>query len=169
MSNYKIGIFEESQQKALLEACKSETEYLAIWIFMRLGMHPKNYGELKIADLDIHNYIHWDRVKNKCRRHEMLPEDIADRLKKYLKWTCRPKGRTQLWGIVRAVGERIGIGGLSPMSLRKTFCIQLLREYEGHQDKLDMVAKRMGCKRETVIQNYIELDGWEKLSKKKRR
>ena len=38
-----------------------------------------------------------------------------------------------------------------------------IRDIIYHMSNIDLVTKRMGCNRQTVIQNYIDLLQWEKL------
>jgi len=164
MGKYKEAIFDEKIQMSLLEACETDKEYIIVWMFINTGIHSKDLGGLKVKNIDGHNIL-WRRAKNKKPRREMLPDDIMDRLIKFLNNKRRPKSRTSYLLIVQEIGDRIGLDHLSPMSLRHTFCINLLQEYGNHPQCIDFVAKRMGCSRDVVVQNYIDLHQWVKLGR----
>ena len=167
MGEYKKAIFDYKDQEKLLKVCRSDTEFIVIWMFLNTGIHPKDLGKLTMKNIKDDEDISWKRVKNKKPRRETLPNDIMEKLKSFLRNKRRPKSRIAHYYIVRDVGRRIGFKGIiSPMSLRHTFCINLLREYGTHPQAIDFVAKRMGCSRETVIQNYIDLQQWERIGKK---
>ena len=167
MGEYKKAIFDYKDQKKLLKASRSDTEFIVIWMFLNTGIHPKDLGKLTMKDIKDDDDVSWKRVKNKKPRRETLPCDVMDKLKRFLKNKRRPKSRIAYYYIVRDAGERASLKGIiSPMSLRHTLCVNLLREYDNHPQAIDFVAKRMGCSREVVIQNYIDLKQWEKIGKK---
>lgn len=164
MGKYKMAIFDKKKQDKLLPNCDNDREYVIIWMFLNTGIHPKDLGGLKLKNLD-ENFVIWKRAKNQKARREMIPDDIMKKLTKYVKWNARPKSRVYYWGVCKKVGERSGLKAVSPMTLRHTFCINLLREYANHPTTIDLVAKRMGCDRGVVIQNYLDLEQWTQLKK----
>jgi integrase len=163
VGHYKQAIFDKAVQQRLLDACEGDKEYVVTWMFLNTGIHPKNLGELKIENLSGQT-LAWKRAKNARPRREMLPEELCTRLTRFLRWRGRPKSRVAYFQIIKRVGDRAGIPNVSPMTLRHTFCINLLREYGAHPQTIDFVAKRMGCSRDVVIQNYIDLGQWEQLN-----
>lgn len=165
-SQSKQAIFDPKIQGKLLGAADPETERPAIWLMMRAGMHPQNIVKLKSSNL-VHDFQGWwlqyERVKNERMRRELLPNDIGEMLSAWLRGRGRPGTRQAYWVIARRVGLRIGLEGISPMTLRHTACITFLRELKGHPERLWLVAGRMGCHPETVRQNYLDLAQWEKM------
>ena len=170
MGEYKKAIFDYKDQEKLLNSCESDKEYIILWLFLNTGMHPKDLGELTLKNIKNEEDISWKRAKNDKPRRETLPEDVMEKLKVFLKIKRRPKSRVAYYYIVRDVGARAKLksikGTISPMTLRHTLCINLLREYGDHPQAIDFVAKRMGCSREVVIQNYLDLQQWEKIRRK---
>lgn len=164
----KKAIFDQNEQQRLLACCKTDTEFIIIWTFMNTGIHPSDFGKLKEKNIDDQNYLEYHRVKNDNPLSKLLSPKSVEKLKKFLRWNNRPKSRTQLWQIVHNVGKRAGFSYLSPLTLRKTFCIELLRKYKDHPQCFDIVSKEMGCTREVVIQNYLDLQQWKDVYRKKR-
>jgi len=159
-----LAIFEEKDQKALLGACESDNEFIPIWLMMRLGMHPSDVSQARQKFKFEGNWLMWKRAKNQKPRRELISRDIMPRLKRWLE-RGRKNSRVAYFQLVRRIGARGGHPEYSPMTLRHTYCLQELRGFV-HQkrppvDFIALVAQRMGCSREVVMQNYIDLTQWE--------
>jgi len=157
----KIAIFDPKKREKIVGSCETNNEFVVIWLFMNTGMHPKDVKGLKPKNLDDDDWLQWKRAKNAQPRRELLPKDIAIKVRQFLSNKKRPKNRTSYWEICKDIGTRSGIKALSPMSLRHTFCILELKRLQDHPDKLDLVAMKMGCSKKVVMQNYLDLLAWE--------
>lgn len=163
----KRAIFEPRDQAALLGACESDSEYIPIWLMMKCGMHPSDVaqGSKKIKLKG--KYIEWLRAKNSNPRHELVPQDLIDRLAKWLR-VGRKLTREGYWHLVGRVGERVGHPEYSPLTLRHTFGTEMLKFYMAKDkpppDVFDLVARKMGCTEKVVKGNYIDLQDWERAS-----
>jgi hypothetical protein len=65
--------------------------------------------------------------------------------------------------LTKRVGDRAGLAGVSPMTLRHTACLNFLRKNRGHNDRLFLVAAKMGCSVQVVAQNYTDMESWEAM------
>ena len=163
----KRAIFDPKEQAALLGVCEGDREYIPIWLMMRCGMHPSDVSKaskkLKVKG----RYIEWERAKNAEDRHEIVPDDIMDRLKKWLK-KGRKLTREGYWHLVGRVGARVGHPEYSPLTLRHTFGTEMLKFYMQKEkpppDVFDLVARKMGCTEAVVKNNYVDLQDWERAS-----
>ena len=163
----KLAIFGETTQNALLGACQeSDNEYIPIWLMMRCGMHPHDVSHAKDKFRFNGQFLEWKRAKNSKLRREIVPKDVLPRLVRWHK-EGRKLSRVGYNLLVHRVGERIGHSEYSPLSLRHTFGLQELRRYMHMKppppDFIALVAQKMGCRRETVQQYYIDIDQWERL------
>ena len=162
----KIAIFDETEQAALLGVCESDQEYVPMWLMMRCGMHPSDVSRAKEKLRFNGDFIEWKRAKNSKPRREIVPKDVRPRLEK---WLTKGRHITRVGYnlLVSRIGERIGHSEYSPMTLRHTFCLQQLRYFMGMDppppDFIGLVATKMGCTREVVYQNYLDLAQWEGL------
>lgn len=162
----KSAIFDPTDQAALLGVCESDNEFVPIWLMMRCGMHPSDITNARTKFTFNNNILMWKRAKNSNPRREMIPPDTLVRLETWFR-RGRKLERSSLFRLVRRVGERVGHHEYSPMTLRHTFCLEQLRYYNSlprpPPDFISLVAKKMGCTRDVVVQNYIDLTDWEKL------
>jgi integrase len=163
----KLAIFEEQEQNALLGACQeNDNEYIPIWLMLRCGMHPSDISKAKDKFRFNGQFLEWKRAKNSKPRREIVPKDVMPRLVKWLK-KGRKLTRVGYYQLVQRVGTRVGHPEYSPMTLRHTFGLQELRKFMRQKppppDFIGLVAKKMGCDREVVMQNYIDLTQWENL------
>lgn len=162
----KAAIFDPAKQAALLTACVEEEEWCTVWIILNTGMHPKNLVRLGPSNVDVKSgewFLQYQRVKNDKARRYMLPPDVGERLRVFVAKRKRVQSTKGVWGIVKRVGARVGMPDVSPLSLRHTFCINLLREH----DDIHLVAQEMGCSVQVVMRNYADLHAWKKLRARK--
>ena len=163
----KLAIFEKSDQLALLAACeianggRGDPEFVPIWLMMRCGMHPSDISDAKDIIKINGQFIEWRRAKNEEPRRELVPKDVMPRLINWLK-KGRKLRRQGYFELVRRVGERVGHPEYSPMSLRHTFCDEMLEKYKDNPDPIRLVARLMGCSEEVVLDNYLSLDQWKR-------
>lgn len=162
----KLAIFNETEQSALLGACESDNEFIPVWLMMRCGMHPHDVSHARDKFRFNGQFLEWKRAKNTNPRREIIPKDILPRLKRWHK-ESRKLTRVGYNHLVHRIGERIDRPEYSPLNLRHTFGLQELRRFMKMNppppDFIGLVAQKMGCKRETVQQYYIDLDQWERL------
>lgn len=162
----KLAIFDQKEQAALLGVCESDNEFVPIWLMLRCGMHPADVARAKEKFTFQSNFLMWHRAKNQKPRRELVPEDVLPRIQRWLK-KGRKLTREGYFLLVRRMGARVGRPEYSPMTLRHTFCLECLRQYMRQKppppDFISLVAKRMGCGKEVVMQNYIDCSQWEGL------
>lgn len=162
----KLAIFDPTEQAALLGACESDAEYIPIFLMSRFGMHPSDVSTAQDKFRFNGQFLEWRRAKNSRLRRELVPEDILPRLQKWLK-QGRKLSRVGYNQLVHRVGTRVGHPEYSPLTLRHTFCLEELRRFMRQKppppDFIALVAQKMGCTREVVMQNYIDLMQWEGL------
>lgn len=163
---WKRGILDPLVEEKLLAAADPEAERPAIWIMMNCGLHPNNLITLTESSFQHDSsgwWLQFKRAKNARSRRDLLPDDIATSLIAWLARPDRPRTRQGVWKLVRRVGEHAGFEAnrISPMSLRHTTCIHLLRKFRQHPDRLKLVAIKMGCDEEIVAQNYVDMEEWE--------
>ena len=156
----KLAIFDPVAVQSIRDAAQTLTERVVVGLMLETGIHPKDLIGLDSLNLT-DGWLQWKRAKNSRPRRELLPSDLAKDLERWLRYKGRPRSRVQIWRIVKSIGDRVGIPGLCPMSLRHTFCIMLLRQYHGHPDRMLLTAHRMGCSIEVVAQSYLDLYQWE--------
>jgi len=158
----KKAVFDYKDQERIREACDTDRERVILMLMLDFGMHPKNLTELRPTHLD-DGWLHYARAKNKRPMDFLIHPDMIEALKDFLK---KPKRKERTYNLlVHEIGDRIGMPELSPMSLRKTTCINILRLY----DDIDFAATWMGCTRETVRHHYMMLKQWEAFLSAKQR
>ena len=165
-STAKRAILDPVVEQRILDAADPITERPAIWLMMKVGMHPENLIRLAGKNLQLDEQGHWlqfRRAKNDVPRRELLPQDIGEGLVRFLLRRGRPRTHQGYWEMARRIGKRARAGvEVTPMVLRHTACVNFLRQYRDHTDRLDLVAGRMGCARAIVIQNYLDMEEWER-------
>ncbi len=163
----KLAIFDPIEQNALLGACQSDNEYIPLWLMLNCGMHPSDVAKAKDKLSFQGQFLIYKRAKNEKPRREMIPKELIPRIQLWLK-KGKKRTRQGYYYLIKTIGKRIGHPEYTPMTLRHTFCINQLRYYNNLErpppNIIDLVATKMGCSREVVIQNYIDLDQWEKLA-----
>lgn len=162
----KRAILDPKVEENILEVADPALERPAIWLMMKIGMHPSNLTSLGILNIERDEqgwWLQYKRVKNDRPRRELLPDDIGGALNTFLKRPGRPKTRQAYWEMVKRVGRKAHVEGISPMTLRHTACINFLRKFRDHNDRMDLVAMKMGCAKTVVIQNYLDLEEWERM------
>lgn len=162
----KLAIFDEQEQFALLGACEGDNEFVPVWLMMRCGMHPHDVSKAKEKFRFNGQFLEWKRAKNTKARREIVPPEVMPRL---TEWLARGRKLTRVAynQMVHRIGARVSHPEYSPLSLRHTFGLQELRRFMKMKppppDFIALVAQKMGCKRETVMQFYIDLTQWEGL------
>jgi integrase/recombinase XerD len=140
----------EKEINKIIDSCNDEFEKQTILILRYTGMH---ISVLCKADKSYvkENYIQWYRPKTgKLVRIPIHPK-IKPFIKKYL--SNRKYNYRQYYNrIIREIGDRAGIKGLSPMTFRHTFGVSLLDQ--GYS--LTQVQKMMGVTNLNVITRYTQ-------------
>jgi integrase len=162
----KLAIFDETEQAALLGKCESDNEFIPIWLMLKCGMHPHDISKAKDKFRFNGQFLEWKRAKNSKPRREIIPKDVRPRLDNWLKHG-KKLTRVGYNQLVHRIGAQVGHPEYSPLSLRHTFGLQELRGFMKQKppppDFIALVAQKMGCKRETVMQFYIDLTQWAAL------
>lgn len=166
VSKAKRGILDPKVEEKVLAAADPIMEWPAIWLMMKVGMHPENLVRLRVTNFEKDSQACWlqfKRAKNSKPRREMLPVAVYGRVFAYIARRDRPKTRQGYWDMARRVGEKAGLNGVSPMTLRHTACLNFLREFRNHPDRFKLIATKMGCSEDIVAQNYIDMEAWERI------
>lgn len=162
----KLAIFDETEQKALIGACEGDREYIPVWLMLKCGMHPHDITHAKEKFRFNGQFLEWKRAKNSNLRREIVPKDLLPRLKAWVE-SGQKLTRIGYNHLVHRVGERVGHPEYSPLTLRHTFGLQELRKTMNKKspipDPFAFVAQKMGCRRDTVLQYYIDADQWADL------
>ena len=162
----KTAIFDKRDQMALLGACEGDNEFVPVWLMMRCGMHPSDVSAASKKITWNGRFIEWKRAKNSEPRRELIPKKTAPRLEQWLK-RGRKLTREGYFQMVRRIGERVDHPEYSPLTLRHTFCLNELRQFNDMPkpppDIFSLVAIKMGCSEKIVKQHYIDLKDWERM------
>ena len=164
----KLAIFDQKEQAALLGACESDNEFVPIWLMLRCGVHPSDVSKAREKLRFNGQFIEWKRAKNSKPRREIVPDYVRPRLEAWLRHG-KKLTRVGYYQLVQRIGRRVGHPEYSPLSLRHTFCLEelrrLMRQSPPPPDFIALVSQKMGCTREVVQQNYIDLTQWESLGR----
>ncbi len=152
-----MAIFDPKAPDRILVAAQDDLDWGIAWCCVREGMHPEQIRRLSTRNFD-GEWLQWIRVKNEAPRRTLVPELDRERLRAFLK-VPKPSRKT-IWDRAKKMVARAGYKG-GPRVLRKTFILNELRRFRDRHDALDLVAVRAGCRRETVIQHYLDLRQWE--------
>lgn len=163
----KAPIYEPERQAAFLAAAAEEGEdaWCETYLMLKHGMHPKNVLSLLPSNVQQKTgewFLSFKRVKNAKPRSDMLSRDVGPRIAAYVAKRARTKTRQGLFEMVRRVGKRVDIPDASPMTLRHTHCVNLIRRHRGDPMCSLLVANNMGCAIDVVMRNYSHLDDWER-------
>ncbi len=153
----KLAVFDEKQQEQILGAC-SATEYVPVWLMMRLGCHSHDLVHREKFEYD-GQWLRWKRCKTGRPRQFPIPLEVAPKL---VEWLTRGRRLTRdgYCKMVHRIGARVGMSDLSPMSLRHTFGINAMRRFKGRGDAIQLVASMMGCSERILVRNYLDFEQW---------
>lgn len=154
-----LAIFDPEAPAKILAAAQDDLDWGIAWCCVREGMHPKNIEALSQRNLDREGWLQWIRVKNAAPRRTLVPPRDLERLGRFL--TLSKPSRVTIWKRAVALCLRAGFQDGGPRVLRKTFILNELRRYRDRADCIDLVAMRAGCRRETIMQYYLDLNQWE--------
>lgn len=171
MTNLRLGqttnsaIFQEEAPQRILAAARDTLDWGIAWCCGIEGMHPHDLIRLRPKNLDGQGFLRWFRAKNRQPRSAMVPEADRPRMAVLLQLLAKSPPTTKtVWMRARSLTARAGYQG-GPRVLRKTAILNDLRRQKGRSDQMDLVAARAGCKRETVIMYYLELQQWEEAGR----
>jgi len=171
----KVAIFYNEDVKQFLRAARTLDDEVKTYMMLAFGMHPKNLRLLKAGDVndtkgDIitrRGVLDFKRAKNQKSRRELISTEIAEVI-----WDVVKRGKLKAsntyYELICKNQGRIAIPHyekppVSPYTLRHTYILNQLRVYSHRNDIMDFVAKKAGCTREVVLQNYIDFESWENL------
>ena len=166
----KVAIFDNEDALRFLENARSITDQVRTFLMLGFGMHPENLRRLNKKNITLAEssaMLEFKRAKNDRNRSEMLKSHQAKVILKIIKrgglnisnrayeLICAEQGKI----LTNYVTPPI-----SPLTLRHTYILNLLRRFNFD---MDLVSVKAGCKVSTVIQNYVDLEDWEKIHKER--
>ena len=117
----------DSYVKKLTSACESDMEKRVIRVFLETGMHPEVMAKPKAHDLEIvRGYLTWERPKTFKLCQWEYPDDLEDLVQEFMKHDLSYH-RATYWRLVKRVSERANLKYVSPLTLRHTCTIVLLK------------------------------------------
>jgi integrase len=171
----KVAIFDNEDVKRFLKSARKIDDEIRVFPLVAFGMHPENLRRLKAGDertkgdkitTDI---LLFNRAKNDEPRRQLLNKDVALVLHKACERGVFKISNRAYEQICEYMGNKsiphYQTRPISPLTLRHTYILNMLKEYRGKNDALDYVSKKAGCTRGVVIQNYIDLEDWQKINK----
>lgn len=164
----KKPIKDNDQALKFLHAAKCQRDQVITFLMLAFGMHNKNVRELVPKNITIgqvSGLLEFRRVKNQRYRSENLSLHQAQIILKWVKSRKLNKTNRTYENICEYMGQVLDDypGKVSPMTLRHTFVFNMLKKYWMDPDKMDLVAFKAGCHRNTVMRNYIDFDDWASL------
>lgn len=148
MGAKKFPVLDEDFLDKCLEACDSDEEKGLFLTYWYTGMRASEPTELTRNSLKSDGHVWWivwtDQSTGKLLNARIPDEKHVEIVAKFLDM----KRKTRIWYhfLIRDIGERAGYENISPESLRKTYCVKLLRE--GHTSA--EIQRRMRCSSEVV-------------------
>jgi integrase len=169
----KMAIFDNEDAKRFLKSARKIDDEIRVFPMLAFGMHPENLRRLKAGDEATKgdkitkDILEFKRAKNDYPRRQLLNRDVADVLHKACSRGVFRISNRAYEQICEYMGH-IGIPTyqthpVSPHTLRHTYILNCLREYKGQNDAMDLVSVKAGCNKSTVIQNYVDLQDWERI------
>jgi hypothetical protein len=164
----KVAIFENINVERFLKSALTRDNEVRMYMLVAFGMHPENLRRLEIKkNISENGVLEFKRAKNDHPRRELLSSEISKVIYDATKRGVFKISNRGYEYICEDIGKR-GIPDyesppVSPLTLRHTFVLNCLREYRNSPDCLDVVASKAGCNKSTVIQNYIDMQDWEKI------
>lgn len=152
---------------ALTDAVLTPIERVVIYLLLHTGLRVSEACGLEWRDLDLEGLTLTVR-KSKTpsgRRTIPIPDYLVPHLRQWKEWreaktfvleTAKgtPMAPQFVWRIVKRVGERAGIEGLHPHSLRRTYGSTLIN----NELRLEVVSKLLGHSSTTITEkSYAQL------------
>lgn len=162
----KVAIFDNKDAIRFLENARTLTNQIRTFLMLAYGMHPENLRRLKIKNFKIaeeNAMLEFKRAKNARPRSEILTRHQAEAIVKAIKrgkLNISNKGYELICADQGIFLTDYVTPPVSPLTLRHTYILNLLRRFDFD---MELVAVKAGCKVSTVIQNYIDLEDWEKI------
>jgi integrase len=149
------------QDAAVLAAAVLQHEQLIVWLLRWTGLRVSEACNLKWSDVDLRN----DRLtvtKSKTqsgKRTIPIPpmlKTVLEYASKQSVYVLATKNGTPMkaqfaWRVVKRVGERVGIEGLHPHSLRRTYGSDLINQGV----RLEVVSKLLGHSSTTITERAM--------------
>jgi len=134
--------------------CRNDYERGMVYILQHTGMHVSNLVGLQDLAIDDNGWLKWRRVKNKKPMRAMIPKgDIATCILWITAYGHHRRSTRAIQYKIKAIGERSGYPGLSPMSFRAQYAITMLDDgMQPHE-----VKHMLGCSLETLMNHYAQI------------
>lgn len=171
----KVAIFDNDKVLKFLNNADNQVNQVRAFMPLAFGMHLENMRKLIAGDdntkgdVITKKILEFSRAKNRKKRRELLSDAQAEviwKVAKRGKLKISNQGYDEIFTKMGNIITEYPTPPVTQMTLRHTFVLNQLREHWGEPDKFDLVVKKVGCTREVVAQNYLDLDQWTKLNKR---
>jgi len=128
-SRTKEPLTQKQQELLIAQAMQmGDFEYKTVLILLETGMHISVLSDKK-ANLRVweDKFLQWTRPKNGEPISMPIPKRLRPWIANYLN-SSRPPYRTWYNRLLKELGKRTGIVGLSPLTLRHTFAVNRLNQ-----------------------------------------
>jgi integrase len=149
----KIPLEEDDVQK-LKDACETGRETRVIRIFLETGMHPEVMEKPEKHGMEkMRGALTWERPKTEALCVWHYPSEIGGLVDEFLENDLGYE-RTTYWRLVKRVATRANLKHVSPLTLRHTATVLLLKQMSPES------AKRiLQCSDRVLWGNYAKLKG----------
>lgn len=121
--------------------------WAVVRVLLESGCHPSNIYDIKIEG----DVATWRRVKNSKPSWARVTPSLASAVHNI--HTKKRMSREWYSHFVKEAAEAAEMPWISPQSLRKTYCLQLLKE--GYPETV--VAQMMGCGEQLIRSTYSQI------------
>lgn len=163
----KTALFENKDCITFLDNAKTITDQVRSFLMLNYGMHPENLRRLqKDKNITERGVLEYKRAKNDRPRRELLSKEQAKVIYSVVKRGALKKSNRAYEYMCEEQGIGIDYSSppISPMTLRHTYVLNMMRRFDFD---LELVSAKAGCNKSTVIQNYLDLEDWQDIHKKK--
>jgi integrase len=150
-----VRALNESDVKKLRAACETEREKRILEIFLETGMHPEVMANPEAHEMEIESdRLMWNRPKTFKLCMWEYPPDKSDMVQNFIGNDLGYDPSTY-WRWVKAISDRAGFKHVSPLTLRHTATVMLLKKMSP-----EMAQQRLRCAPQTLWNHYARLKGF---------
>jgi integrase len=153
----KYGLTNKDLISRILKKAEKHSSFAnqTIKILYWTGMHPSSLLKIRIDSI-YSNTLTWRRPKT----DKVLSAELNDGQIEVVKAFClrkRKYSRSYLNQVIKEVGNKAGIKGLSPMTFRHTKCLELIQKYYKDPFMVQILMQKLGVSEAVLWKNYAQL------------